>query len=89
VVQGPRTSMVRPHPAVWRLVHGAAVLYVMALVWMLHQTVDTARQALKVSKRPCFPPDMQCSWPHSLLLLPLPLPLPPLPAVLPPTHPPN
>ncbi len=40
--------MVRPHPAVWRLVHGAAVMYVMALVWMLFQTVDEARQALKV-----------------------------------------
>lgn len=40
--------MVRPHPAVWRLVHGAAVMYVVALVWMLFQTVDEARQALKV-----------------------------------------
>lgn len=40
--------MVRPHPAVWRLVHGAAVLYVLALVWLLFQTVGQARQALKV-----------------------------------------
>lgn len=51
VVQGPRTSMVRPHPAVWRLVHGVAVLYVMALVWLLFQTVHDARQALKVGGR--------------------------------------
>lgn len=56
VVQGPRTSMVRPHPAVWRLVHGAAVLYVMALVWLLFQTVDAARQALKVGPWATTPP---------------------------------
>lgn len=48
VVQGPRTSMARPHPALWRLVHGAAVLYVLMLVWLLLQTVQDARQFLKV-----------------------------------------
>lgn len=51
VVTGPRTSMVRPHPAVWRLVHGTAVMYIMALVWLLFQTADDARQALKVTDR--------------------------------------
>jgi phosphatidylserine synthase 2 len=40
--------MVRPHPALWRLVHGCAVLYVLALVWLLFQSVHEARQALKV-----------------------------------------
>ncbi len=48
VVQGPRTSMVRPHPAVWRLVHGVLVVYVLFLVWMLFQNVHDARQFLKV-----------------------------------------
>uniref|UniRef100_A0A383VUJ3 CDP-diacylglycerol--serine O-phosphatidyltransferase n=1 Tax=Tetradesmus obliquus TaxID=3088 RepID=A0A383VUJ3_TETOB len=47
VVQGPRTSMVRPHPALWRLVHGAAVLYVLLLVWLLFQTAQDARQFMK------------------------------------------
>ncbi|KAF8065960.1 PSS2 [Scenedesmus sp. PABB004] len=47
VVQGPATSMVRPHPAVWRLVHGAAVLYVLGLVVMLFQSADGARALLK------------------------------------------
>lgn len=47
VVQGPKTTMARPHPAVWRLVHGCAVVYTLMLVWMLLQTVDDARQFLK------------------------------------------
>eukprot|EP00877_Chromochloris_zofingiensis_P010042 jgi/Chrzof1/5291/Cz15g21020.t1 len=47
VVQGPRTSMVRPHPAVWRLVHGVLVVYVLFLVWLLFQSVHDARQFLK------------------------------------------
>lgn len=47
IVQGPSTAMVRPHPAVWRLVHGVLVLYVVFLVWMLFQTVDDARLFLK------------------------------------------
>jgi hypothetical protein len=50
VVQGPRTSMVRPHPAVWRLVHGAAVVYVLLLVWLLFQTAHDARQFMKVGR---------------------------------------
>lgn len=36
-VQGPSTSMVRPHPAVWRLVHGVVVSYLLLLVWLLFQ----------------------------------------------------
>jgi phosphatidylserine synthase 2 len=43
--------MVRPHPAVWRLVHGVLLVYTLALVWMLFQTVDDARQVLKVRGR--------------------------------------
>jgi hypothetical protein len=52
VVQGPRTSMVRPHPALWRLVHGAAVVYVLLLVWLLFQTAHDARQFMKVRQQP-------------------------------------
>jgi hypothetical protein len=35
---------------VWRLVHGAAVVYVLALVWLLFQSADEARQALRVRR---------------------------------------
>jgi hypothetical protein len=51
VVQGPRTSMVRPHPAAWRLVHGMLVAYVLLLVFLLFQNVDDARQFLRVRRR--------------------------------------
>ena len=47
-VQGPSTCMVRPHPAVWRLVHGIMVCYLMFMVYLLFQTVDDARQFLRV-----------------------------------------
>lgn len=53
VVQGPRTSMVRPHPAVWRFVHGVSVVYVLGLVWLLFQTVEDARAGLKVGLSGC------------------------------------
>eukprot|EP01112_Ceratiomyxa_fruticulosa_P016204 TRINITY_DN4861_c0_g1_i1.p1 TRINITY_DN4861_c0_g1~~TRINITY_DN4861_c0_g1_i1.p1 ORF type:complete len:448 (+),score=87.58 TRINITY_DN4861_c0_g1_i1:390-1733(+) len=36
----------RPHPAFWRMVMGAAVLYLMALVFILFQSVHDARQIL-------------------------------------------
>ena len=48
VVQGPSTAMVRPHPAVWRLVHGIMVCYLLLWVYMLFQTVDDARLFLRV-----------------------------------------
>jgi len=47
ICQGPRTKMIRPHPVVWRFVTGVVVVYLLALVWMLFQTVDDARQALR------------------------------------------
>lgn len=48
MVQGPRTSMVRPHPVLWRLVHGLAVVYVVGLVWLLFQSASDARAFLRV-----------------------------------------
>lgn len=48
VLQGPTTGMVRPHPAVWRLVHGVMVIYLLILIFMLFQDVGDARQLLKV-----------------------------------------
>lgn len=47
-VQGPSTCMVRPHPALWRVIHGMVIIYLLALVFLLFQTVDDARQLLKV-----------------------------------------
>ena len=40
--------MVRPHPGFWRVVHGVVILYLLALVFLLFQNVDDARQLLKV-----------------------------------------
>ena len=40
--------MIRPHPAVWRLVHGIVVVYLLFMVFLLFQNVDDARQFLKV-----------------------------------------
>lgn len=47
VVQGPSTRMVRPHPAVWRLVHGIMVCYLLFMTYLLFQNVHDARQFLK------------------------------------------
>lgn len=51
-MQGPSTSMVRPHPAVWRIIHGMIIIYLFALVFLLFQDVSDARQLLKVSTDP-------------------------------------
>ena len=40
--------MVRPHPAVWRIVHGAVVIYLLTLVFVLFQNVADARLLLRV-----------------------------------------
>jgi len=37
---------IRPHPIIWRIVMGAAVLYLMILVFLLFQTADDARWLL-------------------------------------------
>ena len=42
----------RPHPAVWRVVHGFVVIYLLIVVFMLFLTADQARQLLKVSSHP-------------------------------------
>lgn len=39
----------RPHPAVWRVVHGIGLIYLLVLVFVLFLSVSQARQALKVS----------------------------------------
>mmetsp|Transcript_8185 Transcript_8185/g.17545 ORF Transcript_8185/g.17545 Transcript_8185/m.17545 type:complete len:457 (-) Transcript_8185:169-1539(-) len=47
VVHGPRSSMVRPHPAFWRLAHGVLVVYILFLVFLVFQSAGDARQFLK------------------------------------------
>jgi len=46
-LQGPVTCMVRPHPAVWRLIHGILVVYLLLCVYLLFQDVNAARQFLR------------------------------------------
>ncbi len=43
--------MVRPHPAVWRFIHGVLVAYLLLMVFLLFQDVGNARQFLKVPER--------------------------------------
>ena len=40
--------MARPHPAVWRVIHGMVVIYLLVLVFLLFQNVDDARQMMRV-----------------------------------------
>ncbi|XP_073304064.1 CDP-diacylglycerol--serine O-phosphatidyltransferase 1-like isoform X3 [Primulina huaijiensis] len=53
LLQAPSTSylccrvLIRPHPAIWRLVHGMAVIYLVALTFLLFQKHDDARQFMK------------------------------------------
>ena len=74
VVQGPRTSMVRPHPALWRLVHGAAVLYVLLLVWLLFQTAHDARQFMKVRSSSSSSSETIVGWAAALACMHAPMP---------------
>ena len=46
-LQGPNTHMVRPHPAVWKVMHGLFVLYLIFLVFLLCQETGDARMVLK------------------------------------------
>ncbi|KAL5219896.1 hypothetical protein ABZP36_024609 [Zizania latifolia] len=46
-LQAPSTVLIRPHPAIWRLVHGMAVVYLVALTFLLFQSRDDARQFMK------------------------------------------
>ncbi|KMT19495.1 hypothetical protein BVRB_1g011180 isoform C [Beta vulgaris subsp. vulgaris] len=47
LLQAPSTVLIRPHPAIWRLVHGMAVIYLVALTFLLFQRRDDARQFMK------------------------------------------
>ncbi|KAG6391658.1 hypothetical protein SASPL_149415 [Salvia splendens] len=47
LLQAPSTVLIRPHPAFWRLVHGMAVIYLVALTFLLFQRRDDARQFMK------------------------------------------
>ncbi|KEH44151.1 CDP-diacylglycerol--serine O-phosphatidyltransferase 1 isoform X1 [Medicago truncatula] len=47
LLQAPSTVLIRPHPAIWRLVHGVAVVYLVALTFLLFQKRDDARQFMK------------------------------------------
>ncbi|CAN0877045.1 CDP-diacylglycerol--serine O-phosphatidyltransferase 1 [Linum grandiflorum] len=47
LLQAPSTMLIRPHPAMWRLVHGMAVTYLVFLTFLLFQKRDDARQFMK------------------------------------------
>jgi hypothetical protein len=47
-LQGPSSVMIRPHPIVWKFVHGCAMLYLLGVVFLLMQGKAAARQFLKV-----------------------------------------
>lgn len=61
--------MVRPHPAVWRFIHGVLVAYLLLMVFLLFQDVGNARQFLKV--RPpglCSIPESENNFIHGVLV---------------------
>ena len=43
----PHTFMIRPHPIVWRIVHGVTLLYMLFLVLILFMDANQARHSLK------------------------------------------
>lgn len=47
VTQIRDSLMIRPHPAVWRLIHGLSIVYLLALVYILCQRVDNARATIR------------------------------------------
>ncbi|KAK6146831.1 hypothetical protein DH2020_020700 [Rehmannia glutinosa] len=47
LLQAPSTVLIRPHPAIWRLVHGMAVIYLVALTFLLFQKRDDAREFMR------------------------------------------
>eukprot|EP00249_Psilotum_nudum_P022207 c28417_g1_i1 orf=352-1635(-) len=47
LLQAPPTILIRPHPAIWRLVHGISVVYLVFLTFLLFQTCDDSRQFMK------------------------------------------
>ncbi|XP_078428378.1 phosphatidyl serine synthase family protein isoform X2 [Wolffia australiana] len=47
LLQAPSTILIRPHPALWRLVHGMAVIYLVSLTFILFQARDDARLFMK------------------------------------------
>ncbi|XP_067935492.1 phosphatidylserine synthase 2-like [Watersipora subatra] len=47
VTQTPDGPFCRPHPAFWRLLLCVSILYELALIFLLFQTVDYARELLK------------------------------------------
>ncbi|KAG6506592.1 hypothetical protein ZIOFF_031916 [Zingiber officinale] len=50
LLQAPSTVLIRPYPAIWRLVHGMAVVYLVALTFLLlisRFNRDDARQFMK------------------------------------------
>lgn len=47
LLQAPSTILIRPHPAIWRVVHGMAVIYLVSLTFLLFQNRDDARQIMK------------------------------------------
>ncbi|GAB2296998.1 heat shock protein Pss1 [Dionaea muscipula] len=47
LLQAPSMVLIRPHPAIWGLVHGMAVIYLVALTFLLFQNRYVARQFMK------------------------------------------
>jgi hypothetical protein len=51
---GPESVLLRPHPAVWRLMHGVSVVYLTFLAFTLLQTPRGARQLMTVRAGAAF-----------------------------------
>jgi phosphatidylserine synthase 1 len=47
VLAYPNGPFIRPHPAVWRIVFGISVLYLLFLNFILYQSYEVSRPILK------------------------------------------
>lgn len=46
VLSFPNGPFIRPHPAVWRMVFGLSIFYLLALLFLLFQDYGTARRII-------------------------------------------
>ena len=46
VMYGPTAPLVRPHPLVWRLIHGVSLVYLLGLVYLLFHSANDARSLI-------------------------------------------
>jgi len=55
-------DLLRPHPAIWRVVHGAALLYFMLLVYLLCQDLAGIQEFLQIFDKEVGTPEVETDY---------------------------